>query len=228
MARTVTLLQLRTRARELAGVEGDPNVTDTELTFLANQHVCEVYDALVDAGPADYYASTTTVTTVAGTTLYALPADFRTLLEVYAQESNADVRLLHPMGNGARARYRAPAAVWSCTVEYVPTPTLLVADGDTFDGVSGWEELIANLMARDVMVKRDDNNVGVVINSIDRLQARISSRARSRDHGHPKYTTDLDAQNSGFPWASTGNCRLACYRLRAGNLELYESNAGLP
>lgn len=227
MARTVTLLQLRTWARQLASVEGNLNITDAELTALANRHLTEVYDALVDAGPPEYYASTTTVTTVAGTTLYALPADFRTLLEVYAQESSTQLRLVHPMGNGCRSNYRAPTGVWSCTVEYVPVAGTLSADGDTFDGISGWEELIANLMARDVMVKQE-GDPSVVLNSIGALQARIATRARSRDRGHPRYTSDLDAQGAAYPWSSTTNSRISVYRLRAGNLELYEAQAGLP
>ncbi len=227
MARTVTLLSLRTWARQLADVESDPNITDAELTALANRHLCEVYDALVDAGPPDVYASTTTVTTVAGTTLYALPADFRNLLELYAQESATQFRLLHPMGNGERGRYRPPTGAWTLTLDYIPVPPTLVNSSDTFDGVSGWEELIANLMARDVMVKREADP-GVVINTIDRLNARIQSRARNRDRGHPKYTSDMDAQSAAFPWSSTTNARVNTYRLRAGNIELFEPIWGLP
>jgi hypothetical protein len=227
MARTSTLLQLRTWARELAGIVGDPNVGDSVLTALANRHVPEVYDALVDAGPPEYYASTTTVTTIAGTTLYALPADFRTLLDVYAQESSGVVRSVDAMRNGTRSSYRAPTGVWVLEMEYVPAATLLVADGDTFDGVSGWEELIANLMARDVMIGREADP-SAVINSIANLQARIGSRARNRDRGHPKYTTDLDDVRARSSWASVTNNRIACYRLRAGNLELYESHGGAP
>lgn len=225
MARTVTLSSLRTWARELADVESDPNIGDSELTALANRHLTEVYDALVDAGPPEYYASSTTVVTVAGTTLYALPADFRTLLEVYSHESTTDLRLVRPMGNGQRGRYVAPTGVWTCTVEYVPTATALVSGSDTFDGVSGWEELIANLMARDVMVKREADP-SVVINTIDRMQARISTRARSRDRGHPKFTTDMDAQATAFPWGSTTGSRIGAYRLRGGNIEIYEPRSG--
>ena len=227
MARTVSLASLRTWARQLANVEGDPNITDAELTSLANRHLTEVYDALVDAGPPDYYASTTTVSTVAGTTLYALPSDFRTLLEVYAQESNTQVRLVHPMRHGERGKYRSPTDIWTLTLEYVPAAPILVNPGDTFDGVSGWEELIANLMARDVMIKRQDDPSAVMA-SIGALQGRINTRARSRDRGHPRYTSDLDAQGISYPWLSTNNSRGAVYRLRAGNIELYETLTGLP
>lgn len=227
MARTVTLLQLRTWASRLADVENDPNISPAELTSLANRHLCEVYDALVDAGPPEYYAATTQVTTSPGTTLYALPADFRSLLEVYAQETGQQLRLVHPMGNGQMGRYRAPTGAWTLTMEYVPSAPTLVNDGDTFDGVSGWEELIANLMARDVMVKREADP-SVVINTIDRLNARIMARSHNRDRGHPKYTSDMDAQESAFPWSSSTTSRINVYRLRAGNLELYEPLWGLP
>jgi hypothetical protein len=226
MARTVTLSSLRTWARQLADVECHPTSAHAELTALANRHLTEVYDALVNAGPPEYYASSTTVTTVAGTTLYALPADFRTLLDVYSHESDTDLRLIHPVGNWQRGRYVAPTGVWTCTVEYVPTASALVADGDTFDGVSGWEELIANMMARDVMVKREADP-SIVINTIDRMQARISTRARSRDRGHPKYTTDADAQAIHFPWGSSTGSRIDAYRLRGDNIELYEPRGGV-
>lgn len=223
MARTVTLANLRTWARQLADVEGDLNITDTELTALANRHLCEVYDLLVDAGPPDYYAATTTLTTVAGTAAYALPADFRSLLDVYANETTLAVRAVQPMRSGDLGRYRVPSDAWTLTMEYVPGPPVLANAGDTFDGVSGWEELIANLMARDVMVKREADP-GVILNTIDRLNARIAMRSRNRDRGHPRFTSDLDDQAS--PIGLPSSVLITAYRLRAGNIELYESAWG--
>ena len=217
MARSVTLLNLRTWARQLASVESDPNITDTELTALANRHITEVYDLLIDAGPPDYYVAATTITTVIGTTAYAVPANFRSMLDVYVAESATTVRAVQPMRPGDRGRYRAPLSVQSVTLEYIPTPTLLAADGDLFDGVSGWEELVANLMARDVMIKQEADASNVKEN-IARLTARIAMRSRNRDRGHPRYTADLDDQSPIMPYASL----ISAYRLRGGNLELYE------
>ena len=228
MARTVTLANLRLWARQLADVEGDPNITDAELTALCNRHLTEVYDALVDAGPPEYYAATTTVATVSGTILYALPADFRTLLEVYAHESATERRHVFPMDAGTRGRFIAPTAAWTLTLEYVPSaPTLAVA-GDTFDGVSGWEELIANLVARDVMIKREADPSAVMA-SIAAQRDRIAMRARNRDRGHPRYTADTDTMAASmFPWGYANNVRIQAYRLRASNIELYESAMGWP
>jgi len=225
VARAVSLLQLRTWARQLSDTENDPNVTDAELTALANRHIPEVYDRLVDAGPADYYAATTQITTASGLAAYALQVDFRNLVAVFVRESADQRRPIFAMAEGARGRYKAPTGAWTLDVEYIPVPVLLEASGDTFDGVSGFEELIANLMARDVMTKRE-SDPSVVMSSIARLEARIVSRSRNRDRG-PKRITDLDdaAGSPSFGW--TGSSRIACYRLRAGNLELYESLWGM-
>lgn len=225
MARTSTLLELRTWARQLADVENDPNITDAELTALANRHLTEVYDALVDAGPPEYFASSTTITTVSGTSVYALPADFRAMLDAYAQESSTELRRLFAMRSGERSMYRNPTGAWTVTLEYIPTAPTLAADGDTFDGVSGWEELIALLMARDVMIKRE-SDPSLIMVSIDAMRARIAMRSRNRDRGGPRFTSDMDSQGSAlFPYAN--NVRVTTYRLRGDNIELYEPAVGL-
>lgn len=227
MARSATLSTLQARARRLADVEGDPNITDAELTDLANRHLTEVYDLLVDAGPPEYFASSTTLTTASGTTAYNLPSDFRSLLAVYDQETSTRLRAIPAMPEGARARFQPPTAVRSIYVEYVPAPPTLTGN-QTFDGVSGWEELISNLMARDIMVKREDDP-SVVINTIDRLMARVSSTSRNRDRGAPKRVLDADDRAcDGTPWGWGSGSRIAAYRLRAGTLELFEGLWGLP
>lgn len=228
MARTVTLANLRTWARQLANVEGDPNITDAELTSLANRHITEVYDLLVSAGPADYYAASTTISVVAGTSTYALPADFRNLTGVYVNESSAERRPVPPMGENERGRYKPPTTGATVTLEYIPSATVLASDGDTFDGVSGWEELVVNLMARDVMAKREADP-SVPMMNIDRLVGRITAQSRARDRGQPKRVVDLDAATTTtWPWGWTTNSRVAVYRLRAANIELYESLWGMP
>jgi len=227
MADTVTLLQLRTWARQLSDTENDPNISDTELTALANRHRSELRDRLVDAGPADYFASTSQITTAAGTIPYAVPADFRNLVEVYVREDSAgQVRRLLPMPEGTRANYKAPTQVYTVDVEYIAIEAELTTDGSTLDAVSGWAELIANLMARDVMTKRE-SDPSVVMSNIARLEARITTRSRKRDRA-PKRTVDLDDVNADrWPYQRASSA-LACYRLRAGNLELYESFVTYP
>lgn len=224
MARTVTLLELRTWARELSDTGNDRNITDPELTALANRHLCEVYDALVDAGPPEYYSASVEVAVASGSTGEPFEADFRNLLDVYVHDSagSGRKRRLHPMPHGALGRYQAPSSAATLTIEYVPAPPVLEEDGDTFDGVSGWEELIANLMARDVMIKRKDDP-GAVMSTIGRLEQRIKSRARNRDRGSPKQITDLDEQDSNWCLLTA---KIQAYRIRGGNIEVFEPIAG--
>lgn len=231
MPANVTLLELRTWARQLSATQNNPNITDAELNALANRHRFELTDRLADAGPPDYEASTTQITTSSGVIPYALPANFRNLVEVYVREDSAGkVRRLLPMPQGTRANFKAPTGAYTLDVEYMPVPDALEDDGDTVDGVSGWAELIANLMARDVMIKRE-SDPSVVLNNIAKLEARITSRSRKRDRG-PKRTVDLDDIScERVPWPygrALSSSRLSCYRLRAGNLELYEPSEAIP
>lgn len=228
MPRNVSLLDLRTWARELSDTENDRNVTDTELDALANRHLTEVYDRLVDAGPPDYYASSAQITTSSGIAEYSLEATFRNLIGVYVRESADERRQLWPMPNGGRGNHKAPTGAYTVDVEFIPVPGALEDDADTFDGISGWEELVVNLIAKDVMTKREADP-SIVLANIGRLEARINSRARSRDKGAPKRITDLDdASVAPFPFGYSSNSRLSCYRLRAGYIELYEPLWGLP
>ena len=227
MARTVTLANMRTWARQLADVENDSNITDAELTALVNRHLTEVYDLLIEASPPDYFASSTEVTTESGVIEYGLQADFRALLGVYVHESTDERRPLTAMRTQTRGRYKAPTGEWTVTLEYIPAAPTLAGGSETFDGVSGWEELIVNMVARDVMVKRE-SDPSVVMATIGMLKARISARSKNRDRGAPKRIVDLDEScSSGWPWG-TESSKLACYRLHAGNIELYEPLWGRP
>jgi len=63
---------------------------------------------------------------------------------------------------------------------YLPVAPLLVSDSDTFDGVSGYEELITALAWRRCLV-RQDLDPGTMDREIARLTARIESAADGRD-----------------------------------------------
>lgn len=220
MSRLASLLQFRTRAREATDTVGDPFITDTWLTERANTHVTDVWDRIVDAGPPDRYAAAETYTEPAGTPSVPLPAGLRNFVDAYIVENGYRSRLL-PMRNGTRGSYRAPTTAYTVEVEYIPAPDVLVADGDAFDGISGWEELVVLLMARDICKKREAD-VSVFLGDIEMMKARIESRARSYDKGAPKYVTDLDDACGRFTWQVSQ--RITTYRLRGANLELYESD----
>ncbi len=225
MSRLVSLLEFRTAAREATDTVGDVFITDAWLTDRANQHLTDVWDRIVDAGPPDRYAATSTFTEVAGTPSVPLPATLRNFVDAYIVESGYRNRL-SSMRGGTRGGYQAPTRGYTVEVEYIPAPDVLVADGDSFDGISGWEEMVVLLMARDIC-KRRDVDPSAFLADIEAMKMRIESRARSYDKGSPKYVTDTDdsrtgySRGYGFPWQITR--QISTYRLRGANLELYES-----
>jgi hypothetical protein len=222
VARTVTLAQLRTRARQLANFEGATTfLPDADVTERVNTHITEEYDLLIQAAPPSYYSSTTTISVVSGTTAYSLPADFLSLQGVYLVEGNGQVRELMPMRGGERPYFTAPGGSYSVTVEYTPTPTALSSDSDTFDGVNGWDELVASLVARDMLIKARESVEQIQL-KIGELRARIRTMG-NRDRGKPRYIRDADqadtraGRNAYYAIGAIG-----AYRLRAGNIEFYQ------
>ena len=228
MARATTLTNLRTWIRQLSDTENDDNVTDAELTALVNRHLAEVYDLLIDSSPPDYYASSTQVSVTNGVIEYPLDAEFRALLGVFVHESTDERRPLLPMPEGTRGRYKAPTSNVTITLDFIPAAPTLTSGSNTFDGVSGWEELIVARAAIDVMTKLE-KDPSLPLAKAQMLEQRIRMRARNRDRGQPKRIVDLDdVTDVSWPWGWSGSSKIACYRLRAGNIEFYEPLYGGP
>jgi len=216
MARTVTLATLRTRVRQLADLENSAFVSDTELTDKINEAITELYDLLVRAAGDEYYATTSSITTTAGTAAYALPATFYKLCGVdWTNPPSGGTATLEPYtllarnmftgeANGwsfyQRPRYRlnrtninfipTPDAGQAITLHYVPTPTALSADGDTFDGIDGWEKLVVYTAAIECLIK-EESDPSALMALREQVRQRIESQASERDIGAPAAVTDV-------------------------------------
>lgn len=218
MSRNVTLLQLRTRTLRRADMVTSSFVTASEVNDVINDELCELYDLLVAAAPPDYYYSETTVTTAATTIQYALPADFRSLIAVYANEGGGQRRPISPVKNEyERAFYTAPGGTYSVILAYVPAPTILAADGDVFDGVSGWESLVTARAAKRLLAKRKADTSEISMEIAEKTQ-EIRTRSR-RDIGHPRFITDVDGAEA---WLYPNSNLIRGFLVRGGNLELYQ------
>jgi hypothetical protein len=219
--RTVTRSQLKTRARQLANVENDPNITDSEMNELVNLHLPSVYELCLLAGPSDYYAASASFNVTVGISAYALPADFRALTEVMLVE-NADWRRpLEPLRPRRRGGFKAPSATATVEIEYLPSCPVMALDSDTFDGVDGWDELISAKIARDIIAKRK-SDPSLVLAIIAETEKRIRSLSTSRDKFGGKQITDVETDAL---WPRS--VRIDAYRLRAGNIEFFESVYGM-
>lgn len=230
MARTRTLLELRTDVRRRADQVGSGFITDAELTELINQSNAELYDLLVAARGQDYYEATKTFQTVQGQQLYPFAAMAPPLTDFYQM---IQVECLY---GGVRAPLRAFSRqehgllTWNTTVGgrqidliYVPACPRLVADGDTFDGINGWEEYSVVDAAAKIMEK-EESDASALYKRKAELTARIQNLAPDRDAGQ---TERIQMQRRSrnpyqvFP--------MPLYRLRGNTIEILEDwTAGVP
>jgi hypothetical protein len=84
-------------------------------------------------------------------------------------------------------------AVYSCVVWYLPVAADLVADGDTFDGIAGYEEWVVNRAALDCLMRDASLPIyGVISRENAALEARMRfDMARA---GGPQHRSDTRGQ----------------------------------
>jgi hypothetical protein len=154
-------------------VDSDATANAVSFDTLVNGAAAELYDLLVAARGHEYYADEQEISVVAGTATYALETDFYQLLSVRLEWAEGQLEELTPSavrertgyqnlltwdrGTAKSYRLRGTQTASAQTLELFPTPTssvtarvryipvfaLLTNDTATFDGVNGWEKLIA-------------------------------------------------------------------------------------
>lgn len=90
-----------------------------------------------------------------------------------------------------------PLNAYNVTVNYVPTPTLLAADSDTFDGVAGWEQYAVLDAAIKCATKDQQWDLAQALGAQKAdMRARIEKMAAERDAGGADRVQDVAG---GFP-----------------------------
>lgn len=207
MSRTVTLLELRTRALDAADykpLNDNAFATNAQVNAMINDSGAELFDILIVRW-ADYFVKTQNITLLNGTTGYTLPTDFhkargvyliqgsyRIPLRTYDESERAD---LFNSGNFPEA-YRIeagqiiippPASTGTVEMRYVYQFPYLTLDTDALDlnVVSGWEQYIVYDVALKLRVKARDNPQDMQSLQMmrDRLQERIKIAANERQAG---------------------------------------------
>ena len=225
MALARTLLQMRTSARQRAAMENSQFVTDPEVDEYLNYGLEQLYDKLIAARGQNYYRSIQTVTTVANQSLYALASDFYQLIsgdwQVSTGGGNPLMISLRPYNEAERNRYRwypgwyynrpvyyqlqgnnisfipMPAGVNTVFLNYVPAFIRLVNNGDTFDGVSGWEEWAIWSAVVD-MLSKEESDVSVPMAKMAAREMRITGLAPDRDAGDAPRVQEIDDNGDGW------------------------------
>lgn len=231
MARSVSLTTLITRVRQRVDIEAASAMArfpDAELTDNLNESLAELYDLIREAWGQEYFRATSPViNTVAGTSLYSLPADFLSLISVDVMingqlavnarrfnEKQANALRAIPFGpvqwNMYTPIYYRPRAsnieflptpngVYQIFLNYIPTPTRLVSGGDTFDGIGGWEEYAVLDAAIKAMKKDNDyETVGSLEQSKAAMADRIRRMAPQRDAGEPEVARDIYEEMNAY------------------------------
>lgn len=218
MARTATLSELRTRARQRTDAVNSTFFTDSEINGYINDSIAELYDILIQKFGADYYLVDTpfSFTTVSGQKNYDLPSNFYKLAGVDLRNSGTgDPLTLDPFmfiernrfNNRARRtardlsglRYRIignkirfiePDANEEIDLWYAPSATKLVNDSDTFDGINGWEEYVVIDVAIKMNIKQESETTELE-RQLQRMRQRIEEAADNRDYGQSERVTDV-------------------------------------
>lgn len=128
MARTFTVSELLTRARQRTEQEDSGFVSDTELKAILSTAYGELYSMLVESGMR-YFESSDTIT-ADGSTSYALPSDHLSTLLVERELSSGGRRVaLDEAMVQERTRWRGKAgdayvyALAGSSIELYPTPS---------------------------------------------------------------------------------------------------------
>ena len=201
MVATVTLLQMRTDVQVRGGYENSADITPAILNTFINESVKQVWDILKSKRD-DLLVTSATANTVIGVDATALPATFYQLRKLEIADSSApsgwrrlrqtslDVSHQYAQLFGKKYRYRlqgpsiilhpTPQAVETLRVYFIPVAPTLAADGDTFDGVNGYEDLVFQLAlfrCRD----RQEQDLTSCTREIARLTAQIQAASDGRD-----------------------------------------------
>lgn len=221
MARTVTLSELRTQARQRADMVGSNFVSDSELNGYINASIAELYDLLVLNYGEEYFTSPTahTFSTSSGTDMYDLPATFYKLSgidvlvgsrwvpikkyqfkERNRGQDGSRVRDARYRLHGSKVRFTPePTGTHSVRMWYIPAPTKLSLDADTFDGISGWEEYVV-VDAAMKMLSKEESDVSVLSKEKDRLTVRIQMASANRDVAEAECITDIEVDEEEYDY----------------------------
>lgn len=220
MARTLTLLQMRTTARQYADVENSDHVGDSELTRYLNQAAARLYGMIVERDEDEFAVSVDRPVTAGATQVTIIAggddptvSPYKVLnISLLSQSSEwvqlerfslADEPGLSSVNPGLLpvTRYRlrgmnvvlfAPAVpvATTCRIVYIPSPTDMSSDSDTYDGRSGWEEWVLLEAAIRIRTK-EESDVRTLVAERDRVLAQILPMFSARDRAHPDRVNDV-------------------------------------
>lgn len=215
MPRTRTFLQLRTEALETADLEDSQFVDAAEVGRQINNSIAEFHDRLIDVGGPSYGRTFASLSTTAGVATVALPTTFYKEYGVDVQRSaSGDFEPAHELDwpnrnsfdltagwNNGRAVYYeieganlrfwpTPSAVHSVRLWFVPWAVELVLDGDTLDGINGFEKFVV-LDTAIWLRNKQEQDISGLEKERARIEQRIMEMASRRNRSGPARPQDV-------------------------------------
>ncbi len=222
MALTQSLAQMRNNVRKLADAGGtnarvrhpDPDVND-----YVNRGLASLHRKLNEVQGDQHYLSSTSISIVANTLTYSLPADFghlisaditangtRSWLAAYEMHERPEFTNPDSSYSGVPSVYRlrgasieylpASTGAYTSVLWYVPRPTTLTLDSQTFDTINRLDDYVIAYAARFIAVKDKNMELVALCKSLmTELEEDIAQIGRSRDRNSPPRVVDERLHN---------------------------------
>lgn len=187
----------------------------TGLDAWINEANQKLHGMLVDALGEEYVSSSSSFTTLANTSDYAVPSGFYKLygvdldyhgvmrsLKQYTRAERNTYRELHPeylpryslVGTNIRL-YPIPTAGLTGAILYAPEATILTNSGDTVSYPNGWERFIVIDAAIQALAK-EESDVRTLAAERAAIIKEIEQTKEQRDLATPKRVVDLEVAES--------------------------------
>lgn len=224
---TVTLAELRNRAKQRADMERSGLVSDSEWAVYINSSLAELHDILISAYSEDYKISEYTFSTVQNQNSYDLPPDLYKLRGADLKLRNDEWFTLKRFNFNERnrftqdglweiyglpfVRYRlvgnkilfspTPDRASEIRLWYHPKAETLVNETDSYDDVNSFSEYVVVDAAIKALVK-EESDVSVLAAQKEALRLRIIDMAQNRDVGEPESVSDIYSENDDYYYTS--------------------------
>jgi hypothetical protein len=240
MARIVTSAQIIARGRLAADAVNDTNITDTWLYQQATALVARLWDIITMNGLGNEGIKTVFLNTVAGQADYALTAsiwrptvggagaplaDFYKVKTFYCNDGNGLFRPIGRVTPNEQYALKAPAAVLSLKLCYLPCAPVWTTGAENFDGINGYEEWVVQGLAIAIKNKQQDD-----AGPHKSIQREIEDTIRMAANKNQDEPPRVIRRQAASRWASrtlpyTGG--VGGWDLRGDNIELYSPSYGL-
>lgn len=201
-----TLATIREDARAKSDTKDSGRPSDAEFNAWINDGIANLHDILIKQNP-DQYTESTTFSTTAGTLEYALPTTFYKLRGLEKQLSSNKYERVQKFNwaerNDAGTRYRIRGSYIRFTeidgidtyrIWYIPVPTALVADTDSFSEPNRYEEFVSTYAARQALIQEESDTTDITA-ELARLERRILEASADVDVHEPDSITDVHSYN---------------------------------